>query len=143
MTDVEIRPEEWSLQLADGLEDRLYGFNVRATGIEDGRGLAFAARDDAGELVAAIAGHTWGGTCEVKQLWVDEALRGRGVGRALLARAIREAEARGCTQLLLATHSFQAPGFYAKQGFTELFRVDDYPRGHAQIFLLRRLAPPR
>jgi ribosomal protein S18 acetylase RimI-like enzyme len=139
----EIRSEPWTLALADELEDRLYAFNAATTGISDGEGLALAARDSSGRVVAAAVGHTWGGTCEIKTVWVDEPLRRSGLGRALVLRAIAEAEARGCAQLLLSTHSFQAPGFYAKLGFRELFRVEDYPRGHAQIFLRRPLSPKR
>ena len=141
MRQREIRAEEWSAALADYLEDRLYEFNVGATGIADGRGLALVVRDDAGRVVAAALGHTWSGTCELKQVWVDESLRGGGLGRALVLRAIAEAEARGCTQLLLETHSFQAPQFYEKLGFRELHRCVVYPHGHAQIWLLRELTP--
>jgi len=139
--DREIRSEEWTLALSGAAEDLIYEFNVAATGIRDGEGLALTMRDDGGRLLAAAIGHTWGGTCELKTVWVDEPLRRRGIGRALLARAIAEAEARGCSQLLLATHSFQAPHFYEKLGFRELFRLNDYPRGHAEIWLLRDLTP--
>ncbi len=143
MAEHVIRSEDSTLALADELEDRIYEFNVRSTGVADGRGLALTVRDNDGRIVAAALGHTWGGTCELKQVWVDEPLRRRGLGRELVLGAIAEAEAeaRGCTQLLLATHSFQAPRFYEKLGFRELFRLDDYPRGHAEIWLLRALTP--
>ncbi len=141
MTLPEIRSEESTAALVDYLEDRIYEFNVQTTGIADGRGLALIVRDDAGRVIAGAVGHTWGGTCELKQVWVDEPLRRAGLGRELLQHAIAEAEARGCTQLLLATHSFQAPRFYAKLGFRELHRLSDYPRGHAEIWLLRELTP--
>ncbi len=141
MPQPEIRSEASCSALAEDLEDRIYAFNVAQTGIDDGQALALTVRDEAGHVVAAALGHTWGGTCELKTVWVDAPLRRSGLGRALLLRAIAEAEARGCTQLLLATHSFQAPHFYAKLGFRELFRLNDYPRGHAEIWLLRELAP--
>ena len=139
MREHEIRSEPWDDTLSGELEDRIYAFNVAQTGIDDGRMLALVVRDATGRCVAGALGHTWGGTCELKTVWVDEPLRRTGLGRALVLRAIGEAEARGCNQLLLATHSFQAPGFYAKLGFRELFRVSDYPSGHAEIFLLRPL----
>jgi len=137
----EIHSEPSSSALAEDLDDRIYAFNAATTGIDDGQSLALSVRDEAGRAIAAAVGHTWGGTCELKTVWVDEPLRRSGIGRALLLRAIAEAEARGCRQLLLATHSFQAPGFYAKLGFRELFRLNDYPRGHAEIWLLRELTP--
>lgn len=137
----EIRVETWTPELAERAEDLLYEFNVAATGISDGRMLAFTVRGEENRLLGCALGHTWGGTCELKTLWVEEALRRRGLGRALLLRVIEEAELRGCAQLLLSTHSFQAPDFYARLGFRELFRVSDYPRGHAQVFMRRGLTP--
>ena len=139
----EIRLETYAPGLSGELEDRLYAFNVERTGIDDGEMLALVVRGADGRCTAAALGHTWGGTCEIKTLWVDAELRSAGLGRALVLRAIDEAERRGCTQLLLATHSFQAPGFYAKLGFRELFRARDYPRGHEQVFLLRALRSKR
>jgi GNAT superfamily N-acetyltransferase len=141
MPQPEIRSEAGSVALVEEIEDRLYAFNAAMTGVDDGQTLALTVRDAAGRVTAAALGHTWGGTCELKTVWVDEPLRRGGVGRALLLRAIAEAEARGCTRLFLATHSFQAPGFYAKLGFRELFRLGEYPRGHAQIWLVRELSP--
>jgi ribosomal protein S18 acetylase RimI-like enzyme len=139
MREHEIRSEPWDVALSGDLEDRIYAFNVEQTGIDDGRMLSLVVRDANGRAVAAALGHTWGGTCELKTVWVDAPLRRSGLGRALILRAIAEAEARGCAQLLLATHSFQAPGFYAKLGFRELFRLSDYPSGHAEIWMLREL----
>jgi N-acetylglutamate synthase-like GNAT family acetyltransferase len=137
----EIREETWTPELAQRGDDLIYEFNVAATGISDGRVFAFTTRGEENRLLACALGHTWGGTCELKTLWVEEALRHRGLGRALVLRVIDVAETRGCTQLLLSTHSFQAPDFYARLGFRELLRLNDYPRGHASVFMLRALTP--
>jgi RimJ/RimL family protein N-acetyltransferase len=127
-------PEEIDL-----LEDRLYEFNAATTGFHDGRGLGFVVRDEQGRTIAAAAGHTWGGTCELRQVWVHGDHRRRGLGKRLLAAAEDEAIRRGCHQLVLSTHSFQAPAFYEKLGFEVVARLDDYPRGHAHILLRKRL----
>jgi GNAT superfamily N-acetyltransferase len=121
------------------LEDRLYEFNSRVTGITDGEWLAIFVRDDGGRIVAGICGSTWGGCCEIRQFWVEESQRGRGLGTHLLEAAEREAHRRGCGQIVLATFSFQAPDFYAKRGFQTLFTMDDYPRGHRNLLLRKSL----
>jgi ribosomal protein S18 acetylase RimI-like enzyme len=121
------------------LEDRLYEFNAEATGIRDGEGLGAFVRDEHGAILAAAAGHTWGGTAELKQVWVHPRLRGRGLGRELVAAAEAEARRRGCVQLVLSTHAFQAPGFYRKLGYETVAEMPEYPRGHSQIWMRKRL----
>jgi ribosomal protein S18 acetylase RimI-like enzyme len=121
------------------LEDRLYEFNASATGIDDGRTLGVFLRDDSEQMVAAAAGHTWGETCELRQVWVTSSARGSGVGRRLMAEVEAEAVRRGCRQLVLTTHSFQAPEFYRKLGFEVVSELLDYPRGHSQLVLRKRL----
>jgi ribosomal protein S18 acetylase RimI-like enzyme len=44
---------------------------------------------------------------------------------------------------VLTTHSFQAPGFYRKLGYEPLAEVPDYPAGHLEIVLRKRLSPGR
>jgi GNAT superfamily N-acetyltransferase len=121
------------------LEDRLYEFNAKTTGIGDALGLAIFERDDQDEVVAGLCGHTWGGCCEIRQLWVHEKVRGLGIGHRLLELAEREARRRDCFQIILATHSFQAPGFYLRLGFEIVASVPEYPRGHQHLHLRKVL----
>jgi methyltransferase (TIGR00027 family) len=121
------------------LEDRLYEFNVAATGISDGRPLAIFVRADDGQIVAGLGGHTWGGCCEIRQVWVHERVRRQGLGTALLQAAEAEARRRGCRQILLATHSFQAPDFYRRLGFELIATAQDYPQGHQHLLLRKGL----
>jgi GNAT superfamily N-acetyltransferase len=86
-----------------------------------------------------LAGWTWGGCGYVGSLWVRRELRGAGVGSRLLAAAEAEARERGCEQMALSTHTFQAPTFYARRGYVECGRTPSYPRGHAQVHLVKRL----
>ena len=136
-TDLQIQdPSPSDLQF---LEDRLYEFNKVATGITDGRDLGIFIRNEEADIVAGAAGHTWGGTCELRQVWVSEALRGQGVGRRLIAMAEAEAIQRDCRQLVLTTHSFQAPKFYEKLGFQVVSAIPDYPLGHSELVFRKLL----
>src|SRR5215203_907664 len=117
MSEILIEPRhELSAAQVEVLEDALYEFNRRQTGYHDGLGLAFEARRE-GALAGAVAGYTWGGICELRQVIVEEAFRGEGIGRALVQAALSEAVRRGCRRVFLTTYDFQAPEFYRKLGF--------------------------
>jgi ribosomal protein S18 acetylase RimI-like enzyme len=121
------------------LDDQLYAFNAARTGLNNGRYLAIFVRDDDEQIVAGLYGWTWGDTCEVRTLWVHERWRGRGVGSRLLQAAEAEARARGAMQIVLDTHSFQAPDFYRRFGFERIAELEEYPRGYTKIFMRKRL----
>ena len=135
---LEIRedPSEADLRFVEGRVDE---FNMATTGLHDVRLLAVFLRDAAGAICAGLTGHTWGGYCEVRYLWVRDSERGRGLGRALLAAAEREVLSRGCDRVILSSHSFQAPGFYQKQGYTIVGTAEGCPKGHAAVYLQKLL----
>lgn len=121
------------------LADRIYEFNANETGYFDGKLLGGCVRNDAGEAVAGFNGHTWGGCCELSNVWVDERYRGQGLGARLLRSAEAEAVARGCVQVVLATHSFQAPGFYERLGYERKYVIEGRPKGYADIIYVKVL----
>lgn len=121
------------------IEDRIDEFNISHTGITDARLLSIVLRDDDDRIVAGVYGWTWGRCCEIRTLWVHEQLRDLGVGTRLMLTVQAEAERRGATQIVLSTHSFQAPDFYHRLGFEPVGVVHDYPQGHTSIHLRKRL----
>ena len=129
-----IAPRQLSPDQIDELEDRFYQFNAARTGHRDYAQLAFVA-EVAGSAVGAVAGFTWGGYCELRQLWVDEDHRANGVGHGLLTKAIEEARNRGCAAIYLATYSFQAPGFYKRFGFEPVVEIENRPVGHSDFIM--------
>ncbi|MGH7093748.1 MAG: GNAT family N-acetyltransferase [Stellaceae bacterium] len=74
----------------------------------------------------------------VALLWVHADLRRQGIGRSLLGRAEAFAAERGCHSVRLDTFSFQAPGFYRKQGYAPFGSIA-YPPDHQRIFLQKLL----
>ena len=59
--------------------------------------------------------------------WVRDDARGTGVGQQLLTAFEDEAAARGCDHVFVTSFTFQAPQFYAKHGYREIFRWDGVP----------------
>jgi GNAT superfamily N-acetyltransferase len=125
--------------LAERLDQEISAFNAAASGHHDARMLSVAVRGDDGDLRGGLYGWTWGGCGYVDLLWVREDQRGLGLGADLLATAEAEIRRRGCDRVALSTHSFQAPGFYARLGYTECGRTPGYPRGHDDIHLVKQL----
>ncbi len=134
---VETEPEVSDIEF---LDDRLYDYNIERTGFSDGKRLAILVRDAEQTICAGLDGWTWGGSGEIRSLWVDAALRGQGVGAKLMAAAEQEAQARGCTQLMLGSFSFQAPNFYQGLGYEVFGVLDDHPHGHQLYMLYKRLS---
>ena len=137
---LETEPKSGDIHL---LEQRLYEFNVQTTGIADGKLLASFLRDGEGRVLGGVYGWTWGATCYVRILFVPAQMRRCGHGSRLMAMVEAEASARGCKQIVLETHDFQAPQFYRKLGFEITGRVADYPRGHQYLTLIKRLEGER
>jgi ribosomal protein S18 acetylase RimI-like enzyme len=124
------------------LDQLLYEFNVEATGLSDGKLFASFLRDGDDAAVGGVFGWTWGDTCHVRHLLVPADLRKQGHGTRLMRAVEAEAKARGCVQIVVETHDFQAPEFYRRLGFEIAGRIEGYPRGHAYLTLVKRLPAP-
>ena len=109
----------------DAIEGHIHHHNRKATGHDGAFGLAFVIRDKDQQVIAACAGYSWAGSSELKQLWVDEAYRGRGLSRELLQAFIEEATKRGVQQIWAASYDFQAPALYENMGFERMQNSPD------------------
>lgn len=134
-----VRDEDPDPRDLERLREAIDSFNVHRTGRDDWGRITVFARDDDGRVVGGITGDWWAGWLHVTYLWLDEEIRGRGLGRELLAEAERAAIAKACRGVLLETYSFQAPGFYRKLGYREIGRLDGYPPGHSQYYFWKPL----
>lgn len=99
----------------------------------------FLRRD--GRVVGGLAGETYAGWLYIRYFWLDAPLRRQGLGGVVIAAAERRAVERGCHSAWVDTFTFQAPGFYQKQGYVEFARLRHAPVGD-RIFLRKRLPVP-
>ena len=130
MDEVRFAVGDADADLAERLDKEISEFNAAVTGHHDGRMLSVAVHGDDGDLRAGLYGWTWGGCGYIDLLWVRDDQRGSGLGAGLLAAAEAEIRRRGCDRVALNTHSFQAPGFYARFGYTECGRTPEIGRAH-------------
>ena len=102
---------------------------------------AFGWIDRAGGLVLARVAAD---EAEVLSLAVAPGLRGRGLGRALLERAMATAAGRGGRAMFLevAAGNAAALRLYGAAGFAEVGRRAGYYRGGADALVLRRGLTP-
>ena len=91
-----------------------------------------------GAIVAGGRGILNMGALEVRGLWVDEPLRGQGLGEEILSGLEEEARRRSARRAMLYTYSWQALGFYERLGYREFSRFP-YPDGPERIDLQKEL----
>jgi ribosomal protein S18 acetylase RimI-like enzyme len=92
-------------------------------------------------VVGGLNGSTHWSWCYIRHFWVEADWRRRGLGRRLLSEAEREARARNCVGLYVDTFNPAAAAFYERAGFARFGRLDDFPPGHARIFLQKTVQP--
>ena len=115
-------------ELDQRLSAELDKVNAEATkSIAPARELTVQILDASGELAAGMSGWTWGVAAGIGLTWVRETSRGDGLGAQLLAEFESEARSRGCTHVFVTSFTFQAPGFYQRHGYRELFRWQGVP----------------
>lgn len=83
--------------------------------------------DQQGNLIAGMVAETFGNWLEIEYLYVQEDFRGQGIGSNILNQAEKEARERKCKYSFVNTYQFQAPDFYKKHGYEEVFALKEYP----------------
>ena len=89
---------------------------VDPAAIEGGR--VFVATDQGGEFLGVVNCALLGEDVDLMHLFVDPSAFGRGVGRALFAKALEWTRSQGRRRLLIASDP-NAVGFYRRQGAVE------------------------
>jgi GNAT superfamily N-acetyltransferase len=117
----------------------LDNFNAAMTGISDFKPLAVVVKDPTtGDPVGGAIGRTSLGLLFLDLFYLPEAMRGSGLGTAVLRVFEEEGRERGCRSGVLYTISFQAPGFYERNGWRRFGEVASKP-GISRIFMTKEL----
>ncbi|WP_214845629.1 MULTISPECIES: GNAT family N-acetyltransferase [unclassified Exiguobacterium] len=124
------------------IREQLIGFNKTKVPLavqHETEQICFLLKEG-GEIKGGLTGEYSWNHVHVSFLWLDESVKGGGYGSKLLSMVEAYANERACSKVILDTFSFQAPGFYEKNGYVEYGRLDDHPvEGMTQYFYKKLL----
>lgn len=124
---MQVRLENTESQKSQIIGDLIRSYNRSKREAAESEPLNIYVEDDSGELMAGLVAETFGNWLEIEYLFVKEDIRGQGIGSQLLQQAESEAKKRNCCFAFVNTYQFQAPAFYQRHGYKEVFTLKDYP----------------
>ena len=124
---MQVRLENTESQKSQIIGDLIRSYNRSKREVAESEPLNLYVEDEHGEIMAGLVAETFGNWLEIEYLFVKEDLRGQGIGSQLLQQAESEAKKRNCRFAFVNTYQFQAPAFYQKHGYQEVFILKDYP----------------
>jgi GNAT superfamily N-acetyltransferase len=134
---------KWKQEDALYIRDRLREYNIQHLLENDvqfvGEDFCFKVKDSDGNIFGGITGITKMQSLIIQFLWVDESVRGMGVGRKLIKMAEKFAMEKNCRIIKVDTFSFQAPDFYQKMGYQVYGVIENFPEGYNHYFLYKKL----
>jgi len=108
----------------DEISEKLFEYNCEKSGVNDYERFGIYIRNVNNEILGGLNGWTRWEWAHIENLWIEESLRNQGFGKTLLKNAEIIAVSRNCKFIDLDTYSFQAPDFYKKNGYDEIFILD-------------------
>ena len=124
---MQVRLENTESLKSQIIGDLIRSYNRSKREVAESEPLNLYVEDEHGEIMAGLVAETFGNWLEIEYLFVKEDLRGQGIGSQLLQQAESEAKKRNCRFAFVNTYQFQAPAFYQKHGYQEVFILKDYP----------------
>lgn len=125
------------------LVDKLVDYNlskVPATQEENFIDLSRKVLSEDGKIIAGIIVRMYCWRCiYIDTFWIDESMRGEGLGTLLLEEVERVAKENGSHLIHLDTFDFQAKDFYLAHGYSVFGELEDCPKGHTRYFMSKVL----
>jgi len=117
----------------------LVRFNREQAGPFRYKRTVLSVRDGKGRLLGGLILQSYWLESYIELLWLSARARRAGFGSRLIEEAERRAQRRGSRLIHLNTYSFQAPGFYEKQGYQRFGGMSGSPPGESRHFYVKRL----
>ncbi len=118
----------------------LIRFNRQHTGAIRYKRTVLTIRGDKARLLGGLILQSYWRESYIELLWVSARARAAGLGARLIQEAERHARRHGSVLMHLNTYSFQAPGFYEKQGYRRFGSITGSPKGRSRYFYVKRIA---
>jgi GNAT superfamily N-acetyltransferase len=119
----------------------LLKFNREQAGPFNYSRIVLSVRDGKDRLLGGLILESYWRESYIELLWLSARSRGTGLGSKLIKEAERRARRRGSRLIHLNTFSFQAPGFYEKQGYRRFGGMSGSPQGASRYYYVKRLRP--
>ncbi len=124
--------------IVDGLNN--YNLSLVAASADIWTPFEYVTRNENGTIIGGVlAGIGYWNGLEIQALWVKEEYRKKGIGKQILQHIECIAVEKGAVISMLDTFDFQAEGFYVKNGYKVVGRIDNFPKGHQRIYLSKTL----
>ena len=130
---------EPSQQEIDTIHNHLRQYNLSRREPSEAVPIGVFYEDANGQMAAGLTGEIFGNWLCIRYLWVSEERRRQGVGSRLLNAAEEEARSRGAKYAFVDTFDFQAPLFYTKHGYHQVFKLFDYPYTGSRYYYTKTL----
>ncbi len=115
-------------------------FHAPAIVEKENRGFLNYSIKDNGKVIGGLFSRLgYWGYLEIKILWIHKDYRKKGVGSQLLKYIEVLGRKKGATVSMLDTFSFQAKGFYEKNGYEIFGEIKDAPKGADRFFFKKDL----
>jgi ribosomal protein S18 acetylase RimI-like enzyme len=133
---VEERPDDSVWETVGG---GLFQFNHDKAGLRRTPPIAIIIRDQEKNIKGGLFGNSDWDVFNIDTVWISDEVRGQGFGKKLMQLGEDTAIHRGCKIAVVSTLSFQARGFYEKQGYKVFGELNGYPAGHSTYWLSKKL----
>lgn len=121
------------------LLDCVVAFNQEAAGVQPGKKLVIAVRDEDGAIQGGVYGHVNADSAYFDLVYLSQPLRGSGMGRNLMQAAEMEALKLGAHNAWLYTMSWQARPFYEMLGYECIGEMPFLGGQHRRYFMWKKL----